>query len=227
MIIKRILFLSLISTVSNYALTIEKPAPKSEVPIVQAIQSGDVKTFDTLLKNNNVNTTYEQNYTLMHYAVRNNQYDMVKQLILKGTALNSVAGEYQETPLHIAIRYGYLEIAVLLIKYHASPNIKDINGETPFELSKRLDYTNITQMLQSTYPALAPKEQEAEDKEVNKYKDGTVVNAYMYNDSVNPYKPSLTAEKVNLRHNRFESENEEKNNKNTLGQSHSDINIGN
>jgi ankyrin repeat protein len=59
--------------------------------------------------------------------------------------LRSVVGK---TPLHVAVRRGYYQIAKILLTYDADPAAKDEAGHTPYDIATSLDNNDIFVMLQ-------------------------------------------------------------------------------
>lgn len=214
-----------------WGLDIEVPkSPVKEVPIIEAIKAGEYNRFKKLFDKSKLQKRYSQNQTLLHYASRYNKEKVAQLLIQKGALLSAKGGEYNETPLHMAIRYGYLELALYLIKSHTPLNIVDKYGESPLDISKRLGYTNISQFL-IKYGAIKSGDRDSNnqggEEKVNPYKHGNSVNKYKNGTAVNPYSPNIRANAVELRDTKFESKNKEKNNDEHLGDQNSKIDIGN
>ena len=216
MFLKKILILSLVSS-TLWGLDIVVPKVKSNVvPIIEAIKAKKYKSFKKLFNKSELNKRYSQNQTLLHYASLYDNRRIAELLVQKGALLNAVGGVYNETPLHTAIRYGHLVLAVYLIKNNTPLNVKDKYGETPLDIAKRLNYTNIIQLLE---------EHGVKGKNNNK-KDKMDINKYRHNDAINIYHHSVKGKNIILRHNKFESENKDKNNKD-IGEKNLQINIGN
>ena len=217
MFLKKILILSLVSS-TLWGLDIVVPKVKSNVvPIIEAIKAKKYKSFKKLFKKTKLNKRYSQNRTLLHYASLYDNERVAELLVQKGALLNAVGGAYNETPLHTAIRYGHLVLAVYLIKSNTPLNVKDKYGETPLDIAKRLNYTNIIQLLEKR----GAKEKSNDNKE-----DKRDVNKYRNKDAINIYHQSIKGKKITLRHNQLESENQDKNNKD-VGEKNLQINIGN
>jgi len=229
MVVKKIIVLTLMSSIMwGLGLKVPKIIIK-EVPIIEAIKAGKYNRFKKLFDKSKIQKRYSQNQTLLHYASRYNKQKIAHLLVQKGSLLNAKGGEYNSTPLHMAIRYGYLELAVYLIKYHTPLNIVDKDGETALDISRRLGYTNISELL-IAYGAKSKENNEetsTEDDGVNKYKKGSrVVNKYKNSTTVNSYQYKIKGNKVELRHIKFESESNNKNNDKSLGETNSKIEIG-
>lgn len=228
MLIKKVIYI-LFTGKLLWGLEIDVPKVKVEVvPILEAIKSKNYDVFEKLFDKSILHKRYRQNQTLLYVASRYNNQKVAQILIQKGALLNAVAGEYQDTPLHTAIRYGYLNLAVNLIKHNANFRIKDKYGETALAIAQRLDYTNIIELLKikgAVVKSLKDNTEANESDEVNQYRNGF---------SVNPYKKSLSkttqreihGNKIVLRHNKIESTNEQKNSKD-LGSTNSNIDVGN
>ena len=68
--------------------------------------------------------------TLLHYAVRNRQSDLVQYLLMQRVNPN-VGDNDESSPLHYAVYTGSMEIASLLLAHDAMPGIYDLNADTP------------------------------------------------------------------------------------------------
>lgn len=215
---KLIIILSLVSS-TLWGLDIVVPKVKSNVvPIIEAIKAKKYKSFKKLFDKSKLNKRYSQNQTLLHYASLYDNERVAELLVQKGALLNAIGGEYNATPLHTAIRYGHLELAVYLIKSNTPLNIQDKYGETPLDIAIRLDYTNIIQLLKEH----GAKEKSNDNKDI---KSKRSINKYRKQGVINIYHRSIKGDKVNLRHNKFESENNNKHNK-EVGKKNFQIDIG-
>lgn len=227
MFLKKIIILTLLNC-NIWGLELHVPKVKSTtVPIIEAIKAKKYQKFQKFFNKSKLHKRYSQNQTLLHYASRYNNQKVVKVLVEKGALLNAIGGEYNATPLHEAIRYGHLSVAVYLIKNNTPLNDKDKYGEMPLDIAKRLKYTNIIELLEQH----GAKQKDGYSKNgggekniTNKYSNGFSVNKYKDNPRVHQTK--IDANSVKLRHNKFESENKDKNNKN-LGKKNFQIDIGN
>ena len=79
-----------------------------------------------------LNVVDELGESLLHYAVRKNNYKIVRWLLSCGLDPN-VKNNYQSTPLHIAAACSSIGIVVCLIMNGADMSLKDINGWTPID----------------------------------------------------------------------------------------------
>lgn len=224
MILRSFLIISIFaSTLCGLGIEVQKKTV-SKVPIINAIKAGKYKKFKQLFNKNKLHKRYSQKRTLLHYASLYNKKKVAVLLVKKGTLLSAKGGEYDATPLHTAIRYGYLDLAVYLIKNNASLEITDKYGETPYDIAKRLDYTNVIQLL-NKYKAVNKSESSENQNEVSRNYNSSV-NKYKKGGTVNKYTPQIKANKVLLRHIKVDSELDEKNNK-SIGKKNSNVDIGN
>lgn len=106
-----------------------------------AIINGNIVQASTLLNEENVNTEisikyYNNTYigTLLHRAINDNDFEMVKLLVSKGANVNAIAkeaiGKRNFTPLALAIDKQNKDIAMFLMDKNA-----DINAKTSFRTS--------------------------------------------------------------------------------------------
>ncbi len=66
---------------------------------------------------------YSRQVEWLFQAIKVNDIERVKRILARGVDLN-IAGEHGDTPLHVAARYGRLEIVKYLIGNGAEANIK-------------------------------------------------------------------------------------------------------
>jgi len=77
----------------------------------------------------------ENNNNILHHTVESGNYDMVKNVLEiaeKKNQLYLLINSYNDeglTPLHIAVRRNYQDIAEILVYYGADKNIPDNNGQ--------------------------------------------------------------------------------------------------
>ena len=75
-------------------------------------------------------------YSLLHYAVMLNCFDVVSFLLEKCSGIDvniTTDDEYLQTPLHIAYLYGHTQIAQYLIQHGADVYAEDSDGLAPYE----------------------------------------------------------------------------------------------
>ncbi|HUS39638.1 MAG TPA: ankyrin repeat domain-containing protein, partial [Pirellulales bacterium] len=92
-----------------------------------AASSGQTKTVMRLIEQdpkllNEPNQA--DGYTPLHYAVANNQKEVVRYLLEKGAGVNPVS-QHKYTPLHLAAMNGNEEIVDLLLAKNPRLNLKD------------------------------------------------------------------------------------------------------
>ncbi|WP_319803449.1 ankyrin repeat domain-containing protein [Wolbachia endosymbiont (group B) of Aporia crataegi] len=76
----------------------------------------------------------EYGYTLLHYAAKNNNSDLVDLLLTKGADINAKDNS-GNTPLHLATLNGKLQVVKKLLEKGADINAKDNSGNTPLHLA--------------------------------------------------------------------------------------------
>lgn len=83
----------------------------------------------------------------LYKAAERNEVDLIKQLLAEGADINQTGGEDQETPLHRAITRGSTEAAKILIDAGADVNKPRRDGQTPLEMARDRNRTEILALL--------------------------------------------------------------------------------
>ncbi|XP_078093564.1 85/88 kDa calcium-independent phospholipase A2 isoform X2 [Mustelus asterias] len=81
--------------------------------------------------------------TALHWA---KNADMVRLLIDRGCALNYLS-KTGETPLHIMVKRGRFECAMVMLVHGANTNAKGESGNTPLHLAMKLDHLDLIKAL--------------------------------------------------------------------------------
>ena len=85
--------------------------------------------------------------TLLYKAAEGNDVARIKQLLAEGADIDLVAGKDQETPLHRAITRGSTEAAKILIESGADINKPRRDGQTPLEMARLRNRTEILTLI--------------------------------------------------------------------------------
>jgi ankyrin repeat protein len=112
--------------------------------LARAVENRDIDlTANLLRKKININGKLSDGKTLLHMAVIPEtppNYHIVKLLLEKGADVNAVGGDFDSTPLHLAIMQDHndkcpdTEIIKLLLEYGADANAKDKLGLRPLQI---------------------------------------------------------------------------------------------
>ncbi|MFA6527912.1 MAG: ankyrin repeat domain-containing protein [Candidatus Babeliales bacterium] len=89
--------------------------------------------------------------TPLHYAARNNLYDVVVLLIKAGATINS-PDMFGRVPLHYAALNGHAEVVQFLLRKGARRRIKDEQGYTPSGLAFGNDHMKIVELISMKQP---------------------------------------------------------------------------
>ena len=118
----------------------------TEKEVISALQGG-VKSTKEFLKKVPTYQLYEEDKTILHYAVELKKYDVVQFLISKNIELYRRGGTYYQTALQDAIFYQYFGIARLLINAGTPLDIQNIDGDTALHIATRNGYFDIVKIL--------------------------------------------------------------------------------
>lgn len=140
-----------------------------ECKIATEEQNNFVMEKGGMLTGEEAATPDKYGFSVLHYAVWHNYFELVKLLIEKGADVNTVTTEttattiYQNmvgaTPLHIASYLGNLKLVRLLLESGADVNIHDANGKSPLHY---LAMIKGEKMIQNTYAQWQVTDQKAE-----------------------------------------------------------------
>ncbi len=102
----------------------------NDLALVTALKAGDHATAKRLLDGkNNSNSSEADGTTALHYAVQNNDAELVTALLKKGANLNA-RNRYGITAIYLAAQNGKAKMVELLLKAGANPNELYREGET-------------------------------------------------------------------------------------------------
>lgn len=125
-------------------------ADNQALDLLAALKAGDEHSAQVLLDGiRNVNATEADGTTALHYAVRNNDIDMIRELLRKKADVN-VRTRYGITPVYLAAQNGSAEAMALLLKAGANPNELYREGETVLHTAARTgEYKTVELLLKA------------------------------------------------------------------------------
>ena len=138
-------------TIENTPLqeNITKPNPQIANSFHKAIHHKDLNEVKRLIAQKcNVNLCNKFNIPPLFYAVKQNQLEIVEELLKAGAFVNYKEPQYGATPLHFAATHGYTEIAECLIRHGAIIDIFDKHtGVTPLHAAAQGGHLETVQCL--------------------------------------------------------------------------------
>ncbi len=116
--------------------------------IFAAVRLGDYDRVAELLKTTdpNVKNHRQFSYSLLHYAIRNNNYH-IAALLLDHGADQGFKNLFGEIPLHVAIRKGNLDLVRLLLQYRIGTESLNNIKESPLHYAARFGHIEIGRFL--------------------------------------------------------------------------------
>lgn len=133
-----------------------------EKSIFNACVNGDlekVKKFISQKGKSIVNNQDKNGYAPLHYASRNNHFEICKYLLESGANVNLKTKSCKSTALHRAAFIGNYDIVKLLIDYNSDPRESDCDGKTPlhkcveqFLIKNDEKYIQILKILVENHP---------------------------------------------------------------------------
>ena len=97
-----------------------------------------------------INAHDDQGNTSLHYAIQNNDLEMIKILLSEGADINRI-NTLGYTPLHLAVQLQNVEVAEYLLDedehQSANPNVRALDGRTPLDISCERGLLDIVRVL--------------------------------------------------------------------------------
>lgn len=122
------------------------------------MKSAPNKTLDSILseyselpdfvgaKSLDINSRSSYGDYLIHAAATRGMIDEVAVLLDSGANINA-SGEHWFTPLHSAVEQGHVDIVKYLLENGAQLEVKNIDGNTPYDLALILEGSVIAELL--------------------------------------------------------------------------------
>ena len=117
----------------------------SKQEVINAIKHG-VDSTKKLLKKVPIDY-YQDNDTLLHYAVQFRKRGVVELLVNRKILISRKGGIFYGTALEDAIYYGHLGIASYLLEKGSLVNVKNISGETALHIAAKRGYLDMVEQL--------------------------------------------------------------------------------
>ena len=127
-------------------LPVAADAAARQVPLIEAVKSGDVAAVRALLPQADVNAAQGDGTTALHWAVHLDNATLV-DLLIKSGATVQVANRYKMTPLGLAAINGNAGVIGRLLKAGADANDTIAEGETALMTAARSDRVDVVKML--------------------------------------------------------------------------------
>ena len=108
-----------------------------EIELLQAVElaaKGNLIEFKSKIDLSQIDHKYQFGFTLLHYAAKENNLDVIEYLVSSGCDINAVDDD-EQTPLHKSAMFGHTKSVQLLIDKGANVNQIDNNGNTPLHVA--------------------------------------------------------------------------------------------
>jgi ankyrin repeat protein len=117
-----------------------------------AAQNGHEEIVEILiLKGINVNALTQDGLTALHFAARKGFFKIAALLIQSGIDVSITGLRYHRAALHYAAEMGHDKIVKALLDAKARTDVKDIMGETPFDLANKKGHIETALILRSKH----------------------------------------------------------------------------
>ncbi len=131
---------------------------KLKYPIHWASIYGKVNIVELLLKSCRVNIHvrsfapgFDIGLNSLHYASMHGYGQVVQLLLENGADIHSTSSGCGMTSLHIASKSKNVEVVKLLLEHDANPNVKNVNGNTPKQLTSDYSVSRIFEQYERMY----------------------------------------------------------------------------
>jgi len=120
-----------------------RQTPLHKILMPSEMQRGDLEFGQRLLDcGAHVNAHDNDDWTPLFLAAGNGRVDFAQMLLEHGAAINART-DINATPLYHASQRGHVDVVRLLLKHGADPNISDISGETPSNVTSRSEIVQL------------------------------------------------------------------------------------
>ena len=100
-------------------------------------------------KNPKIDKRDQYGYTPLHWAVHEDKLELVKLFLKEGAKANTL-NDWKHSIIYTAVDRGVdAEIVKILLEAGAKPNQKNNDGQTPYNLAKWLERSEIAELLKS------------------------------------------------------------------------------
>ncbi|XP_056399631.1 ankyrin repeat and protein kinase domain-containing protein 1 isoform X1 [Hyla sarda] len=131
---------------SSNAVLLNEDSDDMEQPSSISLSSGTESLIESLLKNNDISWVDENNFTLLHFAVAEGNYERVNHFLCLNANVNSrtLSGS---TPLILAVQRKLSDICACLIENGANVNITDEDRWSPLHFAAQGGDDRIARLL--------------------------------------------------------------------------------
>ena len=98
------------------------------------------------------NPVDQYGFSILHNAAIDDNPKIYQMVMKKNKDKNPMSPKYRNTPLHEAVTNNHIEVCKVILNEVQEWNPKDILGETPYDIAKRLDHKNICELFESAHP---------------------------------------------------------------------------
>ncbi len=114
--------------------------------IVDLLQKNDLLAIDNYLLSNNINKTYDSDYTILHYAIKYASLDVCSYLLKQGAYIEA-CDIFGDSCLMHSIVNNRFNVFALLIKNNAYINRCNKNNQSPLLMATTLMRTQMVNVL--------------------------------------------------------------------------------
>ena len=98
------------------------------------------------------NPVDQYGYSMLHTAAMDDNPKIYQMVMTKNKDKNPMNPKYRNTPLHEAARNNHIEVCKVILNGVKEWNPKDLWGETPYDIAKKLDHKDICELFEPAHP---------------------------------------------------------------------------
>lgn len=127
---------------------VDSLGPGRETPLYNASFHGHLTTTNVLLENGaDPDNKTNYGFTPLVASAHRGHPNIIRSLLKAGATINYQVKGW--TPLHYAVKYGHEKAVRVLLNKKADRDLRNNRGQTPLELSIKMNRTDITEILRS------------------------------------------------------------------------------
>jgi len=155
--------LEMVDLLLGYGASAHVPLPKGKTPLIYAVELDETRIAESLVAMGSLDTSVEKEHGIdardsggnsaLLLAVQNRNSELAVSLLYSGADPN-VRNHNRQTPLHLAIMYGDLAVAGMLMEHGASLLTNGPAGVNAIVAARKRGFAPMIKLLASYLPEI-------------------------------------------------------------------------